>query len=195
LKNIWVGALRVVGGGQTIPSPSVARTDDRGQYRVQSLRPGQYVIIANTGHGPIGPEAKGVADSRTYFPSTLDIAAARHVSVGPAQVVSGLDFTLLTAPLFEVSGTVVDETGEVHPGEWIALDADYADWPLFGGRKATSRTGADGRFRFAGIAPGSYLLRVGRPGRENYRSGQTWLMAVEVIDANVTSMVVSVPRR
>ena len=41
LKNVWVGALRVVGLAeleQAIPSVSVARTNDVGEYRVESLQ-------------------------------------------------------------------------------------------------------------------------------------------------------------
>jgi Carboxypeptidase regulatory-like domain len=94
LKHIWVGALRVVGLAeleQATPSPASARTNDVGEYRVESLQPGQYVIVANPGHGPIGPAAGGVTDSRTYFPGTLDFAKAQRVTIDQAQTVAGLE--------------------------------------------------------------------------------------------------------
>jgi hypothetical protein len=54
LTRAWVGALRVVGPGDlehAVPSPGTARTNERGEYRVESLQPGDCVVIANPGHG------------------------------------------------------------------------------------------------------------------------------------------------
>ena len=102
LKNVWVGALRVLGIAdlnQALPSVAVARTNDLGEYRVESLQSGQYVIVANPGHGPIGAAAGGIAYSRTYFPGTLNFTKAKHMTVGPAQTVAGLDFKMVTRPL------------------------------------------------------------------------------------------------
>ncbi len=197
LKNAWVGALRVVGFGgmdeATIPSVSAARTDAGGMYRVESLRPGQYVIVANPGHGPIGPDAGGITDSRTFFPGTLDFAKAQRVTIGPVQTVDGLDFKMLTAPTFEVSGVVADDAGRGIPGALVALDAD---WPLFGGPKGSSRTDQEGRFRVGRIAAGRYMLTVTSPGGEPKPvTRQTPFIRVNVSDADVTGMVVPVPIR
>ena len=152
MKDIWVGALRVVGFADlehAIPSVAVARTNDVGEYRVESLRPGQHVIVANPGRGPIGPAAGGVTDSRTFFPGTLAFANAQRVTVGPATTVAGLDFKMVIAATFEVSGMVVDDAGRAVAGAVVALDAD---WSLFGGPKGSSRTDPDGNFRISGIA-------------------------------------------
>jgi hypothetical protein len=194
LKNILVGTLRVVGVAeleQAIPSPAIARTNDAGEYSVESLQPGQYVIVANPGHGPIGATARGFNDSRTYFPGTLDFGKAELVSIGPAQIVSGLDFKMMTAPTFEVSGIAVDARGHAVDGALIALDAD---WSLFGGPKGSSRTDLEGRFRISGIAPGRYVLTATSPGDEPKRvTRDTPFIRVNVIDADVSGLVVPVP--
>ena len=196
LTRAWVGALRVVGPGeleQAIPSPSTARTDDRGEYRVESLQPGDYVIIANPGHGPIGAAAGGVRDSRTFFPGTLDFAAAQRVTIGAAQVVTGLNFAILPAPMFEVSGTAVDEAARAMAGVEIAL---VGDWTLFGGLKGTSRTDGEGRFRIAGLAPGRYKLTTPGPGEDSRRVNRDApFIRVTVVDGDVTGLVVPVPLR
>jgi hypothetical protein len=194
LKHVWVGALRVFGVAeleQAIPSAAVARTNDVGEYRVESLQAGQYVIVANPGHGPIGPAAGRVTDSRTYFPGTLDFAKARPVTIGPAQTVAGLDFKMVTAPTFEVSGIAVDEAGRALAGAFIALDAD---WSLFGGPKGSSRTDPDGHFQITRIAAGRYMLTVTSPGGERKPvTRQTPFIRVNVIDADVRGLVVPVP--
>jgi len=182
LQNMWVGALRVVAGEelwQAHPAGTVARTDVFGRYRVESLSPGEHVIVANTGHGPIGAAAGGITDSITYFPSTLEFAKARRVMVGPAQTVLGLDITMMRAPTFEVSGLVVDDDGHPCIGLIVALDAD---WALFGGPKGRSRTDSEGRFRLPGIAAGRYALRVTNP--------DSAFTGIDVVDANITGLVV-----
>jgi hypothetical protein len=194
LKNIWVGALRVVGVvelEQAIPSVSVARTNDLGEYRVESLQLGQYVIVANPGHGPIGQAAGGVTDSRTYFPGTLDFAKAQPVPIGPVQIVAGLDFKIVRAPTFEVSGFAVDVTGRALAGALIALDAD---WSLFGGPKGSSQTDPEGRFRIPGIAAGRYKLTATSPGNEpTLVTRESPFVRVNVVDADVSGLVVPVP--
>lgn len=194
LKNVWVGALRVVGLAeleQAIPSVSVARTNDVGEYRVESLQAGQHVIVANPGHGPIGPAAGGITDSRTYFPGTLDFGKARRVTIGPAQTVGGLDFKMAAAPTFDVSGIAVDGIGRPLAGALVALDAD---WSLFGGRKGSSRTDQEGYFRIPRLAAGRYKLTVTRPGEDRAPvTRQTPFIRVNVIDVDVSGLVVPVP--
>jgi len=193
LKDVWVGAVRVIGLAeleQGIPSPAVARTNDVGEYRVESLQPGQYVIVANPGHGPIGPAAGGITDSRTFFPGTLDFAKAQGVTIGPAQTVAGLDFKMVTAPTFEVSGIAVDGAGRAVAGALVALNAD---WSLFGGLKGSSRTDSEGNFRIPLIAAGRYMLTVTSPGDERKPvTRQTPFIRVNV-DADVSGLVVPVP--
>ena len=193
LKDVWVGALRVVGLAeleQAIPSVAVTRTNNIGEYRVESLQPGQHVILANPGHGPIGPAAGGITDSRTYFPGTLDFGKAQRVTIGPAQSVAGLDFKMLTAPTFDVSGIVVDGTGRTIVGALVAFDAD---WSVFGGPKGSSRTDPDGHFLIPHLAAGRYKLTVTRPGEDRAPvTRQTPFIRVNVIDADVSGLVVPV---
>jgi hypothetical protein len=196
LTRAWVGALRVVGPGeleQAMPSPSAERTNQRGEYRVESLQPGDYVIIANPGHGPAGPYAGGVRDSRTFFPGTLDFAAAQRLTVGAAQVVTGLDFAMLPAPMFEVSGMAVDDAGGALAGVEIVM---LGDWTLFGGRKGFGRTDSEGRFRIPGLAAGRYKLTVPSPGDDARRvNWDAPFIRVTVVDGDVTGLVVPVPLR
>jgi hypothetical protein len=196
LRNVGVGALRVFGVApldQAIPSRAVDRANDLGEYRVQSLRPAQYVIVANPGQGPIGTAAGGAADSRTYFPGTLSFPKAQPITVGPAQAVTGLDFQIVTAPPFEVSGVAVDEAGRAVAGALVALDAD---WSLFGGPKGSSRTDPEGRFRIGFIAAGDYMLTVTGPSSESKPvTAQTPFVRISVVDADVSGLIIQIPIR
>jgi hypothetical protein len=170
---------------------AVARTNNVGEYRVESLQPGQYVIVANPGHGPVGPAAGGITDSRTFFPGTLDFSKARRVTIGPAQTVAGLDFKMLAAPTFDVSGIAVDGIGRPLADALVAL---RGDWSLFGGHKGSSRTDQEGYFRIPRLAAGRYKLTVTRPGEDRAPvTRQTPFIRVNVIDVDVTGLVVPVP--
>jgi hypothetical protein len=196
LKDVWVAGLRVVGGAtleQSIPSVTTARTNRLGEYEVQSLQPGQYVIVANPGHGPIGAAAAGTTDSLTYFPGTLDFTKAQRVTVGSAQTVAGLDVKMVRAPTFEVSGVVVDDGGRAVIGALVSVDAD---WPKFGGPKGSSRTGSDGRFRIDLITAGEYMLTVTSAGDEvRPVTRQTPFIRVSVVDADIDGLVIQLPLR
>jgi protocatechuate 3,4-dioxygenase beta subunit len=71
LRSVFVGALRVDGAlrlDQVKPSVATVRTNDAGQFQLQSLQPGQYAVVANRTSGRIGVEGNGARDSMTYFP-------------------------------------------------------------------------------------------------------------------------------
>ena len=70
LKNIWVGALQIVEGTRPRLVPSVAtnQTNESGEFRVQSLLPGRYVLVANLSRRSIGAAGDGVLESLNYFP-------------------------------------------------------------------------------------------------------------------------------
>jgi hypothetical protein len=68
LRNIGVGALQVVEGTRTRLVPSVAtdQTNESGEFRVQSLLPGRYVLVANLTSGQSGLPAACWIHSTTF---------------------------------------------------------------------------------------------------------------------------------
>jgi protocatechuate 3,4-dioxygenase beta subunit len=194
LRNVFVGALRVDGAlrlDQVKPSVATARTNDAGQFQLQSLQPGQYAVVANRTSGQVGVEGNGATDSMTYFPGTLVLTHAQLVKVGPRQTVGGLDFKMMSAPNFQIAGVVVDYAGSPVVGAVVTLEAD---WPLFGGPKGSSRTDADGRFRIGSIAPGDYRVRATNPANERTQvPRKTFSHPVTVIDEDLNGLVIHLP--
>jgi len=62
---------------------SIAETDQDGRYTIEGIPPGQYHIVA------------GSIDRPTYYPGTLDIAAARVVQITAGARITGFDFAVV----------------------------------------------------------------------------------------------------
>ena len=83
--------------------------------------------------------------------------------------------TALTAQTItgSISGTVVDSSGGVIPGATLTLTGE---------KTGTSRTGvtdSEGRFTFAALQPGSFVLKVERQGFQTYEQREIILSANE----------------
>ncbi len=116
-----------------------AQTNERGAYRIPSLEPGRYRVMA---------EARGYEPARYPDP----------VPVRPGQVTENINFRL--RPVQEmgaISGRVTDQrTGEPISGAMVV--AAGRDWA---GR---ARTDERGRYVIRGLRPGTYRVKAGARG-------------------------------
>jgi hypothetical protein len=125
---------------QLVPA-GTAQTDDRGEYRLWGLNPGEYYISA-IARNPGAPAGRGfaaqpgsggpgaflargrgappVADGRdleqeayapTYFPGVPSVNEARAVTIGLAAEVAGIDFNVLLVRASRISGRVTNADG------------------------------------------------------------------------------------
>ena len=88
--------------------PGHATTDDAGLYRLTSVAPGDYVIVARFGEtwvsDDIAKETLGYAPS--YFPGTAIVADAQRVKVVAGQEAAAIDFSLVPGRSATISGIV-----------------------------------------------------------------------------------------
>jgi hypothetical protein len=190
----------VQGNRQLVPA-GAGQTDDRGEYRVWGLNPGDYYVSAVTptpnvgaaagrGAGPVPvgrgapppgsapparPDESGsIAYAPTYFPGVSSPDEARPVPVGLSAEVLGIDFNLLRVRTSVVSGRVVSADGSAARAGSVTLALEGQSG-LGGGRLGGSfsvRIQGDGSFTVEGVPPGRYLLRAtGDAGRGRGGSG------------------------
>jgi hypothetical protein len=192
LRNVPVGAVRVVAGSaraDLVPSPSPARTNERGEYRVESLSPGEYLIVANPGRR-FGADY-GLTDTRTFWPGTLSLDGAARVTVAGTERVEHLDFRLVAAPTFDVTASVIDHDGSAVADALVTL---VDDWHLFGGEKARAVTNREGLVRMPGVPAGNYRLVASSGGERSSSPHGALPVNIAVADADVAGIVVTIPR-
>jgi len=186
--GVPVRAMRLgYANGERLAQPAaIATTDDLGGYRLPGLLPGEYVVsavprdsvaaqaamdeslrarqsaIAASGRtAPQFTEGSGVSSGpgyvAVYFASTVSPAAATRVPVGVGQQVAGIDIQLQAINTATITGTVVNPDGSPASARLQLVDpsmpiANLGVWF----RNATPA----GKFSFAGLAPGAYVVNA-----------------------------------
>ena len=138
-----------------VPVNVGATTDGRGRYRIGSLAPGEYLVVA---HSLEATDARTIgADGRdrefnfvdTYFPASLRPQDAAPVRVNEGDVVGDINIQLSTAPAGTAEGQLTHVSGLPIQGQQVAFVARdrirFSGVPMDGGR-----------FRIAGLPYGEY---------------------------------------
>jgi hypothetical protein len=107
-----VGAFRVAyqNGHRVLNQAATAvMTDDRGEYRLFWLPPGEYYIRTGGGRAAITAASLGTNYSAPiYYPGTMDAKTATPVVVREGNNLSGIDIGLQAATGVTVSGTIIN---------------------------------------------------------------------------------------
>jgi hypothetical protein len=183
---VTVQRYQYVRGERQLTPAGGDQTDDRGQYRVFGLPPGEYYVSASTaglgellgrglqqlaaglgGRGGRGALAafgsnEGVTSgyAPTYYPGVASAAQAGQVAVAPGQELGGIDFQIQLVPLATVSGIVAGADGSASV---VLVPHDATAVGRFRGQSLNGRTQADGTFMIANVPPGQYVA-VARTG-------------------------------
>ena len=138
-----------------------AEADDRGEFRLIGLGPGEYVV--------------GLHDrsALTFAPSTASLKNARRITIGFGQEVTGVNIQSRAGASGSISGQI---TGGATRVNLVPESTEIA---------AAASSSADlqpgGRYRFDNVAPGRYWLVV-RPGPAPVQP-RTWARESVVVTA------------
>jgi hypothetical protein len=130
-------------------------TDERGEFRLDGLRLGEFYVIALPHNAPLdGRQLSRSGYGNTFHPGATNLPHATLVRVttsGPARA----DITLAPARLSAMSGTVIGESGR--PVSGGILRVAHGDG-LFGLDSRAVPIRPNGSFVVAALQPGSYHL-------------------------------------
>lgn len=184
MPGAFVRVLRYAylqGDRRLVPAGS-GQSDDRGEYRVWGLNPGEYYVnvTARTfgggrfgfGRGGFGGPAGAAQEGQdelgyapTYYPGVGSPADARPIQLGVSQEVDSIDFGIQLVHTARLSGIVDDPDGTATSSGNVVVLPESGAADGRGGRGQIGLTYAgriqwDGSFAVANVPPGRYALRA-----------------------------------
>jgi hypothetical protein len=206
-------------GAFALPAGQPGQTNDIGEFRISGLPAGDYYVAASPAPMiPFGQSTSpgGTTLIATYYPAASTTAGAQVITVAAGQTIGNLEFAMLSAVGYAITGVVVDETNRLVGGAMVML---MPTQPVGPGPRGSARTGPDGTFRISGVTPGAYRLNASVPvtfstgggtvassgggavtwssggiggSSVSYSSGPSSILQVTVGDADVTGVTVVV---
>lgn len=170
VPNILVEALKVVygaRGGRSVEPVGSALTDDRGEFHLYWLDPGDYYLRASTLQRPSIPdnplqEAPAVRYSATYYPEFVDPKFATKFRVSSSSRISAFDFRIQPPVGASVSGLVYIETTGALATSTITVSpaGEVASTQQYQGKSIAHNPALrdDGAYAVGGLPPGTYVL-------------------------------------
>lgn len=166
-------------GHATLNNIGTTQTDDRGEYRLAGVRPGNYYLVAEfdaqrNRRNTFGATVKSQQPETTYpplfYPFTTDIRQAQRLAVAAGSETFA-KFAFFSVPSVSIEGVVVNGmTGQ--PVKQPAIVAYWGD--MMGGVTRMVDVKADGTFKVEGIGPGPFtIVASASEGETNYSSVQT----------------------
>jgi len=162
IANVLVEALRQsydARGNRTFIRAASSLTDDRGEYRIFWLDPGEYFFYAST--PPANDlQAPPPSVAPTYFPGVTDPADAKPVRLGIGREVRGADFELGRAAMTPIRGYLSNVvTGQgVSASIVLARPSDDPGLSRYTARSAAAGPSA-GQFALSEpVPPGAYIV-------------------------------------
>jgi protocatechuate 3,4-dioxygenase beta subunit len=180
--------LTMVSGGQT---------DDRGEYRIFNIEPGEYYVKAadTAERWGIGGMTEPVIDWRlkeelgslfapNYYPGVLQLDQAQAITLSAGEEAQA-DFAMRKIKMVEVAGRVIGPDGGPASRVYVQLSqTGIEDW----GGELRASVDSNGEFSVKGVAPGSYIISAGMNEKDKYYNTQ---QKIEVGEAKIDSLVLT----
>ncbi len=152
---------------EELTASSAAITDDRGEYRIFGLKPGEYYVKASESDTPgfFGMSNDDAVTSwnvratlgsqyaPVFYPGVIQVDQAQSVALGPGEEVEA-DFVMRHVKTVEVAGHVIAVDGRPATHAYVQLYVPEAGWSDELGASASAK----GEFSIKSVPPGSYVL-------------------------------------
>src|SRR5262249_17186512 len=151
---------RMEAGTNTLLSIASSQTDDRGEFRLYGLEPGEYYVSALDPAFRTISSPRGVLHySPTYYPGTPFADQAKAIAIAATGNAPRVEFRIRLVPPARVSGQLVSYDGKpMLSGAVIMSPLGGQGVPMVPPEDITILP--DGRFQFGAVVPGRYQIRA-----------------------------------
>jgi 5-hydroxyisourate hydrolase-like protein (transthyretin family) len=156
--SVSLDRRRYVDGSRRFVPESGSSTDDRGEFRIFDVPPGNYVVVARFDSTELGSRDR-LRYVPTYYPGTPLVSEAQRVTVAVGQEVPGIMIPLARAATATVRG-VVRSSGQASFGPFTFVNAREIGGAGAYGARGTAIAGGDGSFAIAGLLPARYMIEA-----------------------------------
>ena len=185
------------------PNTFAVLTNDRGEYRMTGIPPGEYYVSAVPSANVNGSLQRNNS-ARTFYPGFRNPEQAIPVKVAASADISAIDFSLEPVSTLKVSGRI---TNSLFNGGQEGRDFGYTYILSPRDARITDATGpantalpdqasASDEFEFWNVAPGSYILYIAyRAGPQDPRGADIYYMGrlpLDVADRDVAGLTVTI---
>jgi protocatechuate 3,4-dioxygenase beta subunit len=160
-------------GQESVESHGNSTTNDRGEFRISNLDPGQYYIAIDGPRTLSSSALTAQIYSTLYYPGTADASRAEPITVGLGEELRVRDVLLATVKSVPVRVQILNDTGSP-VGEHRTMRAGLRDATNFMTTTTLSRVmGGPDALEIAGLAPGLNVVSVGWDIPDGYAFGTT----------------------
>jgi protocatechuate 3,4-dioxygenase beta subunit len=166
-------------------------TSDIGEYRVPSLEPGRYLVVAasrplffDSGPDESLPRKPELIYAATYYPNGLTEQAAAPVDVAAGAETRGIEIHLTKVPAYRVRGTVNGIPQGVRGGTSVNLFHKDGSYNSLSNAQVQ---GPANQFELRNVTPGLYTLYVRSGGAQPMTATQTVAVGAD----HVTGLVLT----
>jgi protocatechuate 3,4-dioxygenase beta subunit len=179
-------------GRDQLQAASTAITDDRGEFRIFDLRPGEYYVQASASF-VIGDEDAlgwivranlGSQYAPVYYPGVIQLDQAQAFVLAAGEEVRA-EFAMRQVKTVQVAGRIVASDGKAASDAFVSVSAsDGNSWSEL----SSATTDAKGGFIIKGVAPGSYIINAQQQDQERFLFARQKL---EVGNENIDSVLLA----
>jgi uncharacterized protein (DUF2141 family) len=175
--------------GPTLVQANQAVTNDRGDYRIAQLPPGEYFVAAQERGAGFGSQADAdIGLAVTAYPAATTRRAARPVTVRAGADTVAIDIAMAPVTAGSLTGIVLDSAAQ--PARGVDLMLQPVTPGIGGGVGGAARTGNDGAFTFPNLIPARYELHA----RHNIRPNEGTVFPITIAPGEHANVTVPVTR-
>jgi protocatechuate 3,4-dioxygenase beta subunit len=158
-------------------------TDDRGEFRIWGLAPGQYYVRATNPRGAERGPAAAEIYLPTFYPGVADPGQTQAISLPAGEELSGINFALNPSRAVHVKGRILTSNAAPAKGAEVTLSQLSG-----GGYSVGGEADAAGKFDLPAVPAGSYVMVA--QWSENMESSKTLMgrTTVQVGDVGLDSV-------